>query len=85
MMTLLFWHPLILREKLVTCDENQKTIVWDLDKLKRISVGPNALNSLTFSPDRKNVLSTSRYSKIAKEHGTQIQAESNSYRDICLV
>ncbi|MEC7802776.1 MAG: TIR domain-containing protein [Verrucomicrobiota bacterium] len=53
-------------EKLVTCDENQKTIVWDLDKLKIISVGPNALNSLTFSPDGKNVLSTSRYSKIAK-------------------
>jgi WD40 repeat protein len=52
--------------KLVTCDINQKTKVWDLDKSNIISVGPNALNSVTFSPDGQNILSTSKYSKIAK-------------------
>ena len=33
---------------------------------KIITVGPNALNSVTFSPDGQNILSTSKYSKIAK-------------------
>ena len=53
-------------ERLITCDANQKTIVWGLDKKEIISVGPKALNSISFSPDGKNILSTSRYSKIAK-------------------
>ena len=52
--------------KLITCDINQKTTVWDLNKSKIISFGPNAFNSVTFSPDGKNILSTSKYSKIAK-------------------
>ena len=52
--------------KLVTCDIKQKTTVWDLNKCKIITVGPNALNSVTFSPDGQNILSTSKYSKIAK-------------------
>ena len=53
-------------EKLITCDINQNTTVWDLNKNKIISTGPKAFNSVTFSPDGKHVLSTSKYSKIAK-------------------
>jgi WD40 repeat protein len=52
-------------KRLVTCGEDLRSFVWELEQGEIITEGPQAFHRVTFSPDGKSILSMGRHHRHA--------------------